>query len=468
VTEYTGIHWDQDEGRSQGSTVKRITLTLCIGLAASAFIGLPTWAGENPDSKAKEAEAKAPPGESAEVTPVLQPDPKVAKILDGLAAGHCAVLPKAKVTGDLNAVARKYGLDETGPGGRNFCVKMMWMPDRMRAIYCGANHGRPHRLNDVWEYDLAANTWVCLYGPDLSKDGGMAHWKDTKLKDGVLVTERGGPAVIGHQWWQLDYDDHRRTLYFLSRWSILPKQIRQEYFRSGKVTHEPPLWAFDPYEKAWRPVHTKKQPALRVGLAVYFHYVPSLKKFVYVDAGWRVGGMWLYDADTTVWKRLHGGEEFKAKNNPASPIDDGVMVYDKDRDLLIASSWGLKRAGGRTVRYDVVKDSWQAVAEGPDVPRGHSSFTPCGYDSAAKVMLLYEPRSRVTPNKEHRLWAFDPAEGKWSRISPKGPFPPHGNGKAIGYYDPARNVFVIDRNGSIWVYRHQAAAKASPLKTDSR
>jgi hypothetical protein len=86
---------------------------------------------------------------SGKVKPLLRPDLEVAKILDGLKPGHAAVLPRAAVTGDLNAKARKYGLHKIGPGGRNYCVKMMWMPERKRALYCGANHGSPHRLNDV-------------------------------------------------------------------------------------------------------------------------------------------------------------------------------------------------------------------------------------------------------------------------------------------------------------------------------
>ena len=57
------------------------------------------------------------------------------------------------------------------------------------------------------------------------------------------------------------------------------------------------------------------------------------------------------------------------------------------------------------------------------------------------------------------MWAYDPAQRKWSRITPEGPFPPPGTGKAIGYYDEARNVFVLDRSGSIWVYRHKARPK---------
>jgi hypothetical protein len=396
---------------------------------------------------------------SGEVAPVLEPDPEVGKTLDSLKPGHAAVLPRAAVTGDLNAEARKYGLQRTGPGGRNYCVKMMWMPERRRALYFGANHGSPHRLNDVWEYDLAANTWVCLYGPDVSKDiSSMAGWKDTRLQEGVLITERGGPAVIGHQWWQGDYDAQARAMLFLTYWPNVPKQIRQDYFETGKYAHQPPLWRFDPEAKTWSPIRSRK-PAPGAPAAIYFHYVPSLKKMVYIDAGWRGNGMWTYNSEVDSWEKLHGGEPFKAKNNPATPFGDGVLVYAPDRDLLIASCRKTAsltaKLGGRTVHYDIAKDKWEAVGDGLDMPRGHTSFTPCGYDTVNRVMLLYEPPNRHSVTEEHRLWAYDPAQREWSRFTPEGPFPPPGNGKAIGYYDEARNAFVVDRNGSIWVYRHK-------------
>ena len=80
------------------------------------------------------------------VTPALAPDPAVMKIVNALGKGQGAKLPRFKVAGDINAVARKWGLDRRGPGNRDYCIKMAWMPERRRAIFFGANHGVPHRL----------------------------------------------------------------------------------------------------------------------------------------------------------------------------------------------------------------------------------------------------------------------------------------------------------------------------------
>src|SRR5262245_41005414 len=88
---------------------------------------------------------------SEKIEPTLAPDPEVTKILDGLGDNSLAVLPPTKVTGEFNDLARLFQLDKRGPMGRDFTIKMVWAPERRRALFCGANHGSPHRLNDCWE-----------------------------------------------------------------------------------------------------------------------------------------------------------------------------------------------------------------------------------------------------------------------------------------------------------------------------
>ncbi|MEQ9065893.1 MAG: hypothetical protein RLO18_04170, partial [Gimesia chilikensis] len=93
---------------------------------------------------------------------------------------------------------------------------MVWSPERRTALYLGANHGRPHRLNDVWEFDLCEMQWILLYAPDNPRDylGLGEDPSDVVLKDGVLQTRRGGPAVIGHTWSGVTYDsDGKRLLW---------------------------------------------------------------------------------------------------------------------------------------------------------------------------------------------------------------------------------------------------------------
>ena len=139
--------------------------------------------------------ADAPP--VTKVEPELAPKRDVGEKLRALKPNQAVLLGKADVVGEFNDAARKYDLHKTGPKGRDFTIKMCWAPERKRALFCGANHGVPHRLNDVWEFDLPSLTWAMLYAPDLPRGYGDfgKDTSDVEFKDGILITKRGGPAV---------------------------------------------------------------------------------------------------------------------------------------------------------------------------------------------------------------------------------------------------------------------------------
>ena len=129
----------------------------------------------------------------------------VAAKIKALKPNHAVLVGEAKVVGDFNEVAKRWNLHKTGPRGRDFTIKMVWAPERRSVLFCGANHGVPHRLNDVWEFDLSALTWFMLYAPDNPRDytGLGKDFSDVEFKDGILITKRGGPAIIAHTWWGL-------------------------------------------------------------------------------------------------------------------------------------------------------------------------------------------------------------------------------------------------------------------------
>jgi hypothetical protein len=117
-----------------------------------------------------------------------------------------------KTTGPINDTMKKLGLHERGPKPRNYCRKWVWAPDRKRALFCGANAGVPHRFNDVWEYDLASNTWGLLYEPDADFNAVRQMKPEQKsafnktvpmVKDGILMTSKGAPFDPIHSLWQI-------------------------------------------------------------------------------------------------------------------------------------------------------------------------------------------------------------------------------------------------------------------------
>ncbi len=430
--------------------MQRITLKLTAAALCAAAV---------PSVRAAES------AKGGKVTPVLPPDAKVARLLASLGPGQSVLLPPVKTTGDLNATAKKYRLDKKGPGGRDYCTQMVWMSDRKRAIFTGANHGVPHRLNDVWEYDLSSNTWGCLYGPDdLGKSGKVwgGVWKKVTLKDGVLRTARGGPAIMGHQWWQSTYDPTTGTMYFNSQWpaGYFSAEIKEKYIKSGKHT----LWSFKPATGKWEPVKTKK-PAPKPGVPMnkYFEYVPELKGCVFVDASGYAAGTWLFDPADKSWKELLPGpaKDKVAGKNPDLPHRLGVMAYCPGKGLLVGATVSVKGVG-RTVHYDIAGNKWTQTATGTDTPAAHVAFTPCGYDPVSGCLLLWEPEHRFQKKgKRNALWAYSVNAKKWNKIVPRGPLPPKG--KPIGYFDPERNVFVVYSSGpksaQVWIYRHKKRTK---------
>ena len=63
------------------------------------------------------------------------------------------------------------------------------------------------KLNDIWEFDLPRGY------SDLRQDTS-----DVEFRDGILVTTRGGPAVIAHTWWGLTYGPRHKALLFMNTW----------------------------------------------------------------------------------------------------------------------------------------------------------------------------------------------------------------------------------------------------------
>jgi hypothetical protein len=91
-------------------------------------------------------------------------DPAVKSKLDALPARTGLMLGKFKVEADEATVKRFPSLGRN-PGRRDYGNKMAYAADRGTAFYCGANHGVPHRISDVWEFNLLANTWRLVLPP---------------------------------------------------------------------------------------------------------------------------------------------------------------------------------------------------------------------------------------------------------------------------------------------------------------
>lgn len=384
------------------------------------------------------------PGASLAVEPRLAADPATLKKLETLAPNAAVSLGNARVVGEFNDVAREYRLDKTGPRGRDYSTKMVWAPERQRALFLGANHAVPHRLNDVWEFDLGALTWAMLYAPDHSR-GYLDLGKDpsdVEFRDGWLVTKRGGPAVIGHTWWQLTYDPVRREALFMNTWPGKQQKMVEGLGGDPSALYVgPPLWAFSPETRRWRPIKTP-QPWPKTSFASLFEYIPELEGAIWHTNNFKMKATWLYDVATNSWRNLD------ARGFPDhAPKPEQVAYYDAKRGIVVA------QRHHDTFHFDVRRRDWSKVLAGTpaNAPYGHDASGPMTFDPHHGHGLLLE-------KKTDTLWAYDPDARAWSRLTPRGDPMPTGK-KRLFYFDPAHRVFVVIKDTQVWAYRYAPAAR---------
>jgi hypothetical protein len=382
----------------------------------------------------------------APVSPELAAKPAVVEELAALKPNQAVRLGTADVVGEFNATARKYELHKTGPRGRDFTNKMCWAPDRRRVLFCGANHAVPHRLNDVWEFDLPSLTWAMLYAPDNPR-GYLDLGKDTsdvEFRNGILVTKRGGPAVVGHTWWGLTYDPRHKALLFMNTWvTDRAKAVKALGGDPAELYAGPPLWAFDPAARAWHPFKSPKPYPVAV-FGGMLEYVPDLGGSVWHANNWQMRGTWLHDYEKDTWKNLKANGT-EAAFEKSSPTPEQIGYYDAARKIVVV------HRHYDTFHFDPRKLEWKKVRTG----NKEDGRTPYGHD--ARSVLYHDPASGhglLVQFQTNTVWAYDPDRVTWTKLAPDGDPMPTGN-KRLAYVDPARNALVVLDGTTVWAYRYR-------------
>jgi hypothetical protein len=390
--------------------------------------------------------ARATAAHDPPVEPKLNPKSAVLEKLAALKPNQAVLLGRADVVGEFNDTARKYDLHKTGPKGRDFTIQMCWAPDRQRALFCGANHAVPHRLNDVWEFDLPSLTWAMLYAPDLPR-GYTDLGKDTsdvEFKDGVLVTKRGGPAVIAHTWWGLAYDPSKKALLFMNTWVTDRKKAVTDL--GGDPTDlyaGPPLWAFFPATGKWKAFKAAKPYPVAI-FGGMLEYLPELGTSVWHANNWQMRGTWRHDFDKDTWTDLKangGGKAFEAE----APEPEQIGYHDPKRKLLIV------QRHHDTHHYDPKANAWKKVLTG----NKDDDRSPFGHD--ARAVFCHDPASGhglLVQFETNTLWVYDPDKTTWAKLTTEGDPVPKG-GKRLAYVDPVRNALIVIDGTTVWAYRYQ-------------
>lgn len=386
--------------------------------------------------------------EATNILPELNPDLELLQKIKDMPDNTWMKLPKLKITGDLGSLASNKDYLWAGPFVRDYCNKMVWAPDRKRALYTGGGHNT-HPQNDVWEFDLASNTWVCLYGADQvpprfaaeKESEGIAWYKENSiLKNNFITTLKGAPLRPCHTWWAISYDTDRKQLLFLESHkgffcvdkNLLARAHNIETTNPilktyGSGTGEAWLFSFDPQKKEWLDVETKIPKSRE---SSNLEYIPDTKSLF-----WASGKTYVKETQKKEWEPL-----------PKAGFGGGGMTaYDPYSKKIVGIN------GKETWVFDFASKEWQLLSkESPD-----GSYVPLGtfcFDSVAKKFILYTYwKTNEAPDGSPRLWTIDSNENKWEKPSPQGEFPKIGN--IAGYYDVERNVTVIYSAKETWVYR---------------
>jgi len=388
-------------------------------------------------------------GDSEEVKPVLKPDQKVMAILKGLGENQSALLPPLKTAGPINALVRKFGMHKNGPHCRNYCRKWVWAADRKRALFCGANAGVPHRLNDVWEYDLASNTWVLLYAPlvDFNRISSEQKKELGVVKNGILTVKNGAPFDPVHSWWQITYEpDMKALLWVIGNYNKCGHPHRKNKMPWGKLW----MFAYYPAENRWDNFVPGKSHPPGMNASI-LEYLPDRKRVLWYTNTWRGGSTSLFDGEKKTWKQLVGKSGIRG--NPNCPGSEAIAAYDSHRKMLVVHYGGGTHKGKPrpkvTYHFDVEKKTWKralVAKQGPDGLDMRASMT---YDRDSKRCFVIHSA----------LWSYAPGDKKWTRHAPKGPKPPNG----MLCYNPEHKVLMIKSGGNqVWVYRPEKVESEKP------
>ncbi|MCK6471594.1 MAG: hypothetical protein L6R28_07595 [Planctomycetes bacterium] len=455
-------------------------------------------------------------GETVSAVSGFQDDPEVLAKITALGENSAVLLGKIKV--EPQDVGKYHGALKDGPGRRDYGNRMVYAPDRGTALYCGANHASPHRLNDVWEFHLASNTWrmICAPGRDATRlrelqnrerkineaaaKGALddkskseledlrakmkAWYEGVEVKDGYLQDKaNGGPVQPWHTWDGVTYDAKAKRLY----WAVLDSdnfqdeknRVHRNLTRSfARATDQDPealverlkpgssMYLYDPASGRWRKQLGEGPFPIMRGMGGTLQYIPDMDKTIwYACVGNTPGGydegMWAYDAQANKWENLIPGSLISGlMRQKKAPGEEIQTAYAGKQKKLVAVQKEM------TFVYDFSSNAWTRGTDSPGY--GYDSHSVFAYDANAGVCLLVSKKGGQWSKEPWTLAAYDPETDKWDAVqingAPLAVDNPEKNWLAAqytGYYDMKYNALVLynGRNSTAWAYRHKPAAK---------
>jgi hypothetical protein len=385
------------------------------------------------------------------IDPKIDPKPELLEKLNKLKSNEACFLPAPTIIEEMGDFSKGWHyMKQFGPEGRDYTIKMAWMPDRERAFFCGANHQTPHRMNDAWEYDLAGNTWALLYVPDyndVNYEDVQKYNAKLSVQDGFLRTPKGGPGHPAHTWWGLTYDPTIKAAVWYCAWPDYRLKLKLDQIgaKAEELYKGPPMWFFYTETKKWEPMKTEQPWPKTAKYSSSLEYVPDIKKSVFQYES----SSFIFDPHKKKWKLM---------NDKGDPIPlETIVYYDIKRKTFVAHYGQSKNNDGSDSKASKLTFTaklegetitpWKKVLETDQAPIGLDSESMIYYDSMTGNGFLFELRTKS-------LWSYNPEINQWKKLSPKGDILTTANeGRIICYFDLSRNVFVALGKGWVWCYR---------------
>jgi len=286
------------------------------------------------------------------------------------------------------------------PSARAYASAVLDPVDRKMVIFGGQTGSA--RLNDIWEFDIDANTWT-----DITPGAGSA---PALRRTPVSVYD-----PVGHR---------------MITWS--GQGAGNGFFND--------VWEFDLTANAWSEfAPAGGPPNIRYGAAGAFDPVAGdLVTFAGFTNQGRFDDVWRFGAAGETWT------DASAVSNPLERCLHSAS-YDSQKHRLIM--YGGQNAGARDDiwAFDLALNKWTELT--PVIRPPGRWFAAHIYDSANNRATIFGGNTGSEVKNE--VWVFDLWTNAWTKLSPTGT-PPSAREGAAAIYDGANDRMVVfgGKNGT--------------------
>jgi hypothetical protein len=189
-------------------------------------------------------------------------------------------------------------------------------------------------------------------------------------------------------------------------------------------------WAFDATAESWTNLNAqgKSLPSAAVQMPAVFD--PSTNKVLTFD-----GTTWGYDVAANTWKALSP----KGKLKPAR-VGSCMALDEASGKIILFGGTDMHEWYGETWSYDPAANNWTNLKPQGEVPSGRSDAG-MAYDPASGKIILFGGVD-TDFNCLNDTWSYDPAGNAWTKLTTavEGPSARSGLGMA---YDPHSRMIIL-------------------------